>query len=177
MLGLPLQGVLESSSHRKSSAAADPLVVPASHPSMAKCEEEHVKESQEQHYLQSCAGSRSTGIGGSASCRMVSPFVLSSFSFLMCTTLVPSCSQSCAWAFRGRLVLQYWILSSWLCFQGQNFSVCSSSLCGRVQHLDLGHCLMDGLSFVTVNMGKYIYIYVYSKYGFVFKGFSYHTSS
>ena len=92
-------------------------------------------------------------VGSSASCRMVPSFVWSSFSFLMCTTVVLSCSQSCAWACPGKLVMQYWLLSSWLCFSGPSCSVCCSSLCGKVQHLALAHCLMDGFSFVAVNMG------------------------
>lgn len=33
-------------------AAADPPVLPASHPTMVKCKEGHVKEKQKQHYLQ-----------------------------------------------------------------------------------------------------------------------------
>lgn len=90
------------SSHCKSSAAADRWYCLLLIPPWQNVEEQHVKKSSS-ITSSSCNGCRSTGMGGSASCRMVPSFVLSSFSLLARTTVVPSCSRS--WAFPGSLVM------------------------------------------------------------------------
>lgn len=108
----------------------------------------------------SCSGCRSTGMDGSVPCS----FVLSS-SFLMCTTVVPSCSRSCAWAFSRKV--SHAVLASVLMagFLRTNL------LCLLL--LTMWQTTASGLSSLSYGW----VFFCYSKYGFVFKGFSYHTSS
>lgn len=155
----------DSPLHYKSSAVADPLILPASHPTWQKVRRDTWEKCRSSTTHRSCTGCRSTGMGGSVSSGMIPSFVRCSFSFLMCSTLVPSCSGSCMMSFSRKV--SHIVLASVL------MAVFLGTKLFCLLLLAIWQSTASGFSSLSYEQ----FFSCYSKYWFGFKGFCYHTSS
>lgn len=113
----------------------------------------------------SCTGCRSTGMGGRASSGMIPSSMLSSFSFLICSTVVPSCSGSCIMSFSRKVshvvlasvLMAVFLRTKWFCF--------------------LLHAIWQSTASDFSSLSYEQVFSCYSKYWLVFKGFCYYTYS